>query len=113
VKTEGRLSKHTCWLELSNAADEADEKRSWVRITHAFHPLRDQAFRFVVRKRLWGEERVTFLSPAGEPRSVPVNWTDAARPDPYEVIGRGRSRLRVEDLLLLVELIDAGRSGQR
>jgi hypothetical protein len=62
----------------------------------------------VVRKRLWGEERVTFLTRTGDGRSVPVNWTDAATPDAYEVVGRGRARLRVEDLLRLVELIDAG-----
>jgi hypothetical protein len=41
-----------------------------------------------------------------------VNWTDAAVPDAYEVVGRGRARLRVEDLLLLVDLIDAGKSNQ-
>ena len=66
-----------------------------------------------MRKRSWGEERVTFLSPQGEAHSVPVNWTDAALPDPYEVVGRGRARVRVEDLLLLVDLIDAGKSGER
>jgi Family of unknown function (DUF5372) len=62
-----------------------------------------------VRKRLWGEERITFLSPQGEARSVPVNWTDAALPDPYEVVGRGRARLRLEELLLLVDLLDAAK----
>ena len=62
-----------------------------------------------MRKRLWGEERITFLSPQGEARSVPVNWTDAALPDPYEVVGRGRARLRLEELLLLVDLLDAAK----
>jgi hypothetical protein len=42
-----------------------------------------------------------------------VNWTDAALPDAYEVVGRGRARLRVDDLLLLVDLIDAVKSEQR
>ncbi len=54
---------------------EVDETRVWIRITHPFHPLRNQAFRFVVRKQLWGEERVTFLGPEGEACSVPANWT--------------------------------------
>jgi hypothetical protein len=40
----------------------------WVRITHPFHPLRGHQFRFVVRNRLWGEERVLFLS-RGEMRA--------------------------------------------
>jgi len=79
-----------------------------VQITHPFHPFRGQSFRFVVKKLLWGEERVTFLAPDGTPRSVPVNWTDRAPADPYRIVGRGRSRFRVEDLLLLAELLEAG-----
>jgi len=67
----------------------------------------------VVRRRLWGEERVTFLSPGGDARSVPVNWTDAGLLNVYEVVGKGRAQVRVEDLLRLVELIDAGKSDQR
>ncbi len=61
----------------------------------------------MVRKQLWGEERVTFIGPDGNPCSVPVNWTDAALPDAYWSVGRSRSRFRVEDLLKLVELIEA------
>ena len=49
----------------------------------------------------------------GEARSVPVNWTDAAPPDPYAMVGRGRVRVRVEDLLLVVDLIDAGKRKER
>jgi Family of unknown function (DUF5372) len=66
----------------------------------------------VVRKRAWGEERVTFLGPQGEAHSVPVNWTDAAPPDPYEAIGKGRARARVGDLLLLIDLIGTGNSNR-
>ncbi|HEX8810694.1 MAG TPA: DUF5372 family protein [Terracidiphilus sp.] len=107
------VARHDRWRGLSNAAGRADEKRGWVRITHPFHPLRGQKFRLVVRRRLWGEERVVFVSPTGEARSVPVNWTDAGPSNAYEVVGRGRARVRVEDLLGLVELIDAGKSEQR
>ena len=46
-------------------------------------------------------------------RSVPVNWTDAAPPEPYAMLGKGRVRVRIEDLLLLVELIDAGKRDER
>ena len=84
-----------------------------MRITHPFHPLRGQKFRFVVRRRLWGEERVVFVSPTGNARSVPVNWTDGGPTNAYEVVGRGRAQVRVEDLLRLVELLDAGKSGRR
>jgi hypothetical protein len=44
---------------------------------------------------------------------VPVNWTDAAPPDRYAMVGRGRVRVRVEDLLLVVDLIDAGKREER
>jgi hypothetical protein len=67
----------------------------------------------VVSKRTWGEERVTFVTQQGEARSVPVNWTDMAMPEPYAVVGRGRVRVRVEDLLLVVDLIDAGKRDER
>ena len=67
----------------------------------------------MVSKRLWGEERVTFLKPQGEAHSVPINWTDAAPPDPYQVMGRSRARVRVKDLLLPVDLIDTAKSKQR
>jgi len=80
-------------------------------VTHPFHPLHGQAFRFVVAKMLWGEERVTFEHPDGSLRSVPIGWTDAAPPDPYLALGRGRSRFRVEDLLRLTELL-AARGGR-
>jgi len=76
-----------------------------IKITHPFHPLRGQAFRFVVAKPLWGEDRITFEHPAGGLCSVPANWTDSVPADPYVSVGGGRSRLRVEDLVALVELV--------
>jgi Family of unknown function (DUF5372) len=56
---------------------------------------------------LWGEERVTIQLADRTPLSVPVSWTDAAPADPYIVVGGGRSRFRVEDLLYLAELVAA------
>ena len=37
--------------------------------------------------------------------SVPVSWTDHLPPDPYVSVGGGRSRFRVEDLLVLAQLV--------
>ncbi len=84
-----------------------------ISITHPFHPLRDQRFRLVVNKMLWGEERVTLEHPDGSLHSIPVGWTDLRPPDPYLEVGRGRSRFRVEDLLRLVDLVqdEARRDG--
>ena len=59
----------------------------------------------VVRKWLWGEERVTVELPDGTYRSVPVAWTDAKPVDPYISVGAGRSLFRVEDLMELVRMI--------
>ena len=77
---------------------------------HPFHPLRGQAFRFVVSKQLWGEDRVTLQLEDGSFCSVPVGWTDLLPPDPYLSLGQGRSRFRVEDLLRLAEWIGTGQA---
>ena len=36
---------------------------------------------------------------------VPASWTDFLPPDPYLLIGEGRSYFRVEDLLVLADLL--------
>lgn len=99
------------WQEQSNAGDADAEQQKRIRITHPFHPLRDQSFRFVVSKQIWGEDRVSFQHPDGSLRSVPVGWTDFLPPDPYHSVGQGRSRFRAEDLMALADLISGKRSG--
>ena len=58
-------------------------------------------------RHTWGEDRVFFLDEEGTQCSLPRAWTDVADPDPFVVLAGGRSPLRVEDLLALVELADA------
>ncbi|OGR50904.1 MAG: hypothetical protein A3I11_06230 [Elusimicrobia bacterium RIFCSPLOWO2_02_FULL_39_32] len=77
-------------------------------MTHPFHPLRGESFRFVVSKPLWGEDRVTLQFADNTFNSVPLSWTDLAPKNPYLSLGKGRSRFRVEDLLLLSDLIKDG-----
>ena len=91
------------WRRQSIAHNVADSQQ--VRITHPFHPLRGQSFRFLVSKQLWGEDRVTIQLPDGSPFSVPVSWTDVVPADPYRTVGGGRSQFRIEDLLDLAELV--------
>ena len=50
-----------------------------------------------------------FLDDDGVQRSLPRAWTDAADVDPFVVVAAGRSRLRVCDLVELVELVEARR----
>lgn len=65
----------------------------------------------MVAKQLWGEDRVTFEHPDGGLCSVPVTWTDGVPADPYVSVGGGRSRFRVEDLVVLAALV-ATRAGR-
>ena len=54
----------------------------------------------------WNGDRVYFHDEGGCLRSVPAGWTDVAGADPIEVIGKGRARFRIDDLIRLVELIE-------
>ena len=60
----------------------------------------------VAVRHTWGEDRVFFLDEEGTQRSLPRGWTDAADLDPFVALAGGRSALRVEDLLALVELLE-------
>ncbi len=92
----------------ATAPDGAAAERT-VRVTHPFHPWCGREFVFVVARRTWGEDRVFFLDEDGVQRSLLRSWTDAADVDPFVVVAAGRCRLRVCDLVELVELIGAWR----
>ena len=97
-----RLPPHPC-PKLSTTRDLVDSQQ--VRIIHPFHPLCGQSFRFVVSKKLWGDDRVTIQLADGSPFSVPVSWTDVIPADAYVSVGGGRSQFRVEDLMALADLV--------
>ncbi len=61
-------------------------------------------------RHTWGEDRVFFLDGEGTQRSLPRGWTSVADPDPFVTLAAGRSVVRVEDLLALVELLDSVRA---
>jgi hypothetical protein len=75
-------------------------------VTHPFHPWCGREFVFVAVRRTWGEDRVFFFTDDGTQKSLPRAWTNAADPDVFVTVAGGRSPLRVEDLLVLVEVID-------
>jgi len=62
-------------------------------------------------RHAWGEERVYFLDTSGQMQRLPAAWTDVAGEDPFVAVSAGRSPLRVEDLLQLVDLLDRLRVG--
>ena len=76
-------------------------------MTHPFHPWAGRSFEFVAVRRTWQQDRVFFLLEDGTLTSVPTAWTDAAEPDVFVAVAAGRSAFRVEDLLVLAELVDA------
>lgn len=59
----------------------------------------------LAHKHNWGEERVTFQDGSGRLRSIPASWTDVDAPDPYIVVSAGRALFRLQDLLLLADLV--------
>jgi len=75
-------------------------------VTHPFYPLCGRRFRFVARRRNWGEDRVYYRDEQGELCSLLTAWTDVADPDPFVVMASGRCPFRLADLLSLADLID-------
>ena len=61
---------------------------------------------FVAVRQTWGEDRAFFFDDDGVQRSLPRAWTDACDVDPFVALAGGRSAFRVEDLLVLVDLLD-------
>ena len=75
-------------------------------MTHPFHPLYGYEFELIEYRRTWGEDRVYFLDSSGHLQRLPASWTDVGGEDPFVVVAAGRSPLRLEDLLQLVDLLD-------
>ena len=57
-------------------------------------------------RQAWGENRVYFLDSSGQMQRLPASWTDVVGEDPFVAVAAGRSPLRLEDLLQLVDLLD-------
>jgi hypothetical protein len=60
----------------------------------------------------WGEHRVFFYDAKGQMASIPASWTSVVGEDPFVVVAAGRAHFRPEELLQLVDLIQALKSGQ-
>jgi hypothetical protein len=57
-------------------------------------------------RQAWGENRVYFLDSSGQMQRLAASWTDVVGEDPFVAVAAGRSPLRLEDLLQLVDLLD-------
>ncbi len=76
------------------------------RVTHPFHPWKGRVLEIFEHRRDWCGDWVHFHAELGCLRSLPARSTSVVPSDPYEVLGAGRARFRVEDLLGLVEMLD-------
>ena len=79
-------------------------------MTHPFHPWCGREFVFLALRHTWGEDRVFFFADDGTQKSLPRAWTDAGEPDVFVLLAAGRSPFRVDDLMLLAELIQEQRA---
>jgi hypothetical protein len=66
----------------------------------------------VARRTNWGEDRVFTYDRDGMLKSFPASVTDLVADDPFTRISAGRSAFRVDDLVVLRELLDR-RTGSR
>ena len=102
----GPSSSRKCKKHVLTTPDPTDEV--WrCRITHPFHPWKGRVLEVFEHRQDWNGDRVYFHDEGGCLRSVPAGWTDVAGMDPIEVIGKGRARFRIDDLIRLVELIES------
>lgn len=73
-----------------------------------------RSFELVDQHHAWGEPRVFYYdSPNPELRSIPVQWTSLAPPDPFLAIAQGRTLLRFIDAQRLSEVLRKVASGQQ
>ncbi|ABE63562.1 hypothetical protein Nham_2788 [Nitrobacter hamburgensis X14] len=77
-----------------------------VRITHPFHPLKDQTFEVISRSLHWGEDRVIYRAADGTLPTIAAAMTDMERPDTFRRVAAGRAAFRTADLLDLLALLE-------
>jgi hypothetical protein len=81
-------------------------ERQTFRVTHPFHPLYGREFCLADRLAPRGRDHLYFTDETGTLRKLPTAWTDYLDPDPWMIVAAGRSAFRIDDLLLLVDLIE-------
>jgi len=84
-----------------------DLKDRFFEVTHPYHPLYGQNFELVNYTLCWGEARVYFYNSIGCLCSMPAAWTSVGAVDPVVKIGEGRSPFRLDDLLILSEIVQS------
>jgi len=94
-----------------STAPDGNDQVQYCTITHPFHPLCGQKIQIVSLKQGWGEDRVFYRQKDGRLTSIPACWTSINEPHPFNVISKGRSVFRFQELLELTRLIEDFMSG--
>lgn len=68
--------------------------------------MKGRSFEVLAVRNNWGGDRVSYLSPEGRLRTLPLEWTDVLQPDLLTTIGAGRALFRADRLRQLRRLID-------
>jgi hypothetical protein len=77
----------------------------WAEIRHPFHPLRGQRFLVLKERRVAGVDTLILRNAERGSFAVAREWTDRARPSPYEALAMTPGRLDIQFLLDLVTLV--------
>ncbi|MDR9777613.1 DUF5372 family protein, partial [Rhizobium hidalgonense] len=102
-----------CTSQENAATANADTQL--VRVTHPFHPLFTRQLPCVGKRYNRHGERLLLQTEDATVWSVPPQWTDLVSLDPEVVMSKGRSLLRVVDLIELAALVErlSSKSGTR
>ncbi len=75
-------------------------------MTHPFHPRHGEELDYFEYRSDFTGKRVYFHDEPGCLTSMPAEWTSVVPPDEFELIGAGRARFRVDDLVVLANLVE-------
>ncbi len=89
-----------------STAPDGHNQVQYCTIVHSFHPLYSKKIQIVSLKQNWGEDRVFYRQEDGRITSIPAFWTSIYEPHPFNVISKGRSVFRFQELLELTRLIE-------
>jgi hypothetical protein len=78
----------------------------WARITHPFHPLREQRFRVLKTRKVAGQDTLILQGTQSGTFAVAREWTDLADPFPYYQNGGPLPILSFQCLRELMEMVN-------
>ncbi|MCP4041700.1 MAG: hypothetical protein GY731_07045 [Gammaproteobacteria bacterium] len=77
----------------------------WAVITHPFHPLHGQRFEVLKTRKVSGTETLVLRHSGSGSHAVAREWTDWAIPSACNLLNLPQSKLEVDALLDLAELL--------